>query len=174
MDTDSVSISAVIGVVGALLTVIIKLFDVIASWKKSRESERRSAHEIDQAIKDVDFFNRWLDAVKKTTNEQEWQARREVALTHLDLLMHGYRDYRDETAQPVEPPRRKGNAWFYVISVFLLFGILGLFVDDNGEFSLQYFSQNLDQDTLIGFGFIFLIWVYFLINSRFFDRIRNR
>lgn len=34
METDNISLTAVIGIIGAILTVFIKLFDAINSWKK--------------------------------------------------------------------------------------------------------------------------------------------
>lgn len=174
MESESINFNAIIAIIGALLTVAIKMFDVIASWKKSRESERRTALEIDLAIKDVEFINGWLAAVGQSSDAQEREARKKIALGHLDGLMQTYQQSRSVEPPQLEKAGKKSNTWFYVISGFLGFGIIGLFIDDNDEFSLQYFQQNLDQDTLIGFGFILIIWVYFLINSRFFERFRRR
>lgn len=175
METDSISLTAIIGIIGAILTVFIKLFDAINSWKKSRENDLRVKKEIDHTIKEVEFINRWLEAVDHSTSDKELASRRSVALDHLDNLMVNYQNYcSEEKIEPTYSNAKKGNKWFYAISVFLGMGVLGLFVDDNDDWSIIYFQENLDSDTLLGFGLLLIIWVYFLINSSFFDKVRGR
>ena len=175
METDGISITAIVGIIGAILTVFIKLFDAINSWKKSRETSNRVKREIDHTIKEVSFINNWVEAVKNSSNGEALEARREVALGYLDGLMQTYENYSSlEKTEPAYTEPQKGDKWFYAISVFLVLGVLGLFVDDEDNWSMTYFQQNLDTDTLVGFGFILAVWVYFLINSRLFENYKKR
>lgn len=142
---------------------------------KNRENDLRVKKEIDHTIKEVEFINRWLEAVDNSSSDKELESRRSVALSHLDSLMLAYQNYcSEEKFEPAYTKPKKSNKWFYAISVFLGMGVLGLFVDDEGNWSITYFQNNLDSDTLLGFGFLLVIWVYFLINSSFFDKRRDR
>ncbi|MBL4711805.1 MAG: hypothetical protein JKX75_04800 [Gammaproteobacteria bacterium] len=174
MEADSVSMTAIVGIIGAILTVFIKLFDVINSWKKSRKDDIRVKKEIDDTLKEVEFINGWLTAVNNSTNDKERNARRNIALNRLDNLMSHYQSYCSvEKIEPTIADATKGNKGFYAMSVFLGLVILGLFVDDEDNWSMTYFQNNLDSDTLLVFGIFFVIWIYFLFNSRFYSKIRN-
>ena len=169
MEAESVNIAAVIGIVGAILTVLIKFFDVLGSWRKSRRSDLKVKKGIDDTIKEVEFINGWLTAINSTSNNEEGDKRRGIALNRLDHLMSNYQRYcHDDTAEKTSiGSDGRSNKWFYVISAFFGMAIFGLFVDDEDNWSLSTFQNNLDTDTMIGFVLIFVVWLYFLLNSRF-------
>lgn len=175
MEAEGISLAAMIGIVGAILTVLIKFFDVLDSWKKSRKNNLKVKKEIDDTIKEVEFINGWLTAVNSATKHEEGEKRRSIALNRLDHLMSNYQRYcHSETAEKMDKGEEgASNKWFYVISAFLGLAILGLFVDDNDNWSFVHFQNNLDSDTVVGFVFIFVVWFYFLWNSRFMRKSRR-
>ena len=175
MESDSISVTALIGIVGALLTVFIKLFDAISSWKKSRDTSARERLEIQHTAEEVSFIQSWLEAVANSTDGAELESRRHIALKRLDHLMGAYQQHNFPEKQPsqqIAPKTRAKNndKGFYAISIFLVLGILGLFIDDEGEFSTSYFMMNIDTDAILGFSFFLAIWVYFLVTSSFFHK----
>ncbi len=174
METESVNFAAIIGIVGAILTVFIKFFDVLGSWRKSRKQDVKIKKEIDQTIKEVEFINGWLTAINNASTNQEGEKRRRIALNRLDHLMSNYQHYcRAETAEKTPTTEGVSNKWFYVISTFFGLAILGLFIDDKDNWSLTYFQNNMDTDTIIGFSFILIVWIYFLLNSHFMIQSRK-
>lgn len=172
MEGDSLSLTAIIGIIGALLTVLIKLFDAISSWKKSRDSEVKEKRGIDQVNKEVNFINTWLSAVSNAATGNELESRKSLALARLDQLMESNKAQMSqaEKLRTVVTDKPKSNTGFYAMSIFLVFAILGLFIDEEDNYSLNYFYENLDSETLLGFIFFLAIWVYFLINSKFFSK----
>ncbi len=88
--------------------------------------------------------------------------------------MSNYQHYcHAETAKKTPTTEGISNKWFYVISTFFGLAILGLFIDDNDNWSLTYFQNNMDMDTIIGFSFILIVWIYFLLNSHFMIQSRK-
>ncbi|PCI07474.1 MAG: hypothetical protein COB77_04585 [Gammaproteobacteria bacterium] len=175
METDSVGLTAIVGIIGAILTVLIKLFDVLGSWKKSRENDRIVKKEIDYTIREVEFINGWLTAVNNSSSDKERELRRNIALGHLDNLMSNYQNYcAPKKVGVTSTESKKSNKWFYALSVFLVMSILGMFVDDEDNWSITYFQNSFDQDTIIGLGFFLMVWVYFLLNSSFISKYRNK
>ncbi|MCR8922079.1 hypothetical protein NO559_04810 [Dasania sp. GY-MA-18] len=172
MESETLSLTAIIGTIGAVLTVLIKLFDMISSWKKTRDKDKQVNKEIDHTLKEIEFINGWLAAVGKANSDADNQQRQTIALKRLDQLMQSYQQYcRGEKQAPPQLQAQKGNGWFYAISIFMLLAVMGLFVDDNDDWSLQAFQHNMDSDAAIGLAFFLMIWVYFFINSRFFKRV---
>tara|TARA_R110000868_G_scaffold391396_4_gene661526 strand:- start:47429 stop:47974 length:546 start_codon:yes stop_codon:yes gene_type:complete len=171
MESETLGLTAIIGTIGAVLTVLIKLFDMISSWKKTRDKAKQVNKEIDHTLKEIEFINGWLAAVDKVSTAEDVKQRQSIALKRLDQLMQSYQHYcRGEKLPPPQLQSEKGNGWFYAISAFMLLAIMGMFVDDNDEWSLQAFKHNMDSDAAIGLGFFLFVWVYFFINSRFFKR----
>ena len=87
MDESSTSVPAMIGIIGAILTVIIKTFEALSAWKEGRDEDNRAIKEIRHAQQEVEFINVWLDAVNKTSNDQQHSERTDEALSRLDRLM---------------------------------------------------------------------------------------
>ena len=86
MDESSTSVPAMIGIIGAILTVIIKTFEALSAWKEGRDEDNRAIKEIRHAQQEVEFINVWLDAVNKTSNDQQHSERTDeapVSYTHL-------------------------------------------------------------------------------------------
>lgn len=174
MESEAISLTAIIGTIGAIITALIKLLETLKSWKENRDDDKRIKKEIDHTLKEIDFINNWLGTVNKACDEESFQERQNTALKRLDHLMATYQQYcQEDKPAPAEPVKsKKGNGWFYAISIFLGLAIMGMFVDDNDNWSLTYFQQNFDSDSLIGLIFFLFIWVYFYINSSFFGSKR--
>ena len=97
-----------------------------------------------------------------------------MALGRLDQLMHSYKTYCQEEKLPIEAAApKKNNKWFYAMSTFLVLMVMGMFIDDDGEWSLSYFQHEFDSDAITGLIFFLIIWVYFYINSAFFKSSRS-
>ena len=171
MGESGMSWGAALGLIGATLTVLIKLFDVLESWRKSRKDDRRVKTGIDHSIKEVEFINGWLEALDKSSDDQERETRRRTALMRLDGLMENYQSYcSTDNVVASAPASQKNNKAFYAISIFLVMGILGLFTDDDGNWSLESFAQNMDSDTALGLAIFAALWAYFFRNSRFYEQ----
>ena len=174
MDGGGTSINAIIAVIGAFLAVSIKFFDAVGSWKKSRDKNQLEKKEANHTFEEIKLIKTWLEAVSSSADGAELESRRKLALTRLDNLMTNYQ----KNNQPQEniiniqavSDKKKSNTWFYVMSAFLAVAILGMFVDEEDELSMNYFLANLDTDAIIGFSFVLIVWVYFLVTSSFFKK----
>jgi len=164
METASISIAAAFG---AILTVIIKFFDAIRSWRSSRNKDHLIKKEIDYALKEIEFINNWLLATNNTSSGKERDIRHETALKHLDNLMTNYQNYCSpkKTAQ-IAVETSKSDGWFYAMSSFFILLVLSIFVDENDKWALSNVQENLNTDSLLALSVFFLIWIYFLINSK--------
>ncbi len=172
MEADSLSISTIISIIGGILAVLIKLFDVINGWKKSRENNYKLEKGIQHNIEAVSFINSWVEAVNSSATDKERDTRQQVALQHLDHLMENYqKPPGTQTALDEKTDQKKDNKLFYAMSVFLFMAVAGLFVDDDDNWSASYFVENLDSDTALGFGLFFALWVYFFVNSNWYQRL---
>ncbi len=171
MDGDGASINAIIAVIGAILAVSIKFFDAIGFWKKSRDKNLLEEKQANQTFAEIKLIKSWLEAVSSSADGAELESRRKLALTRLDNLMTNYQvSIQPQENIKVVSKNKKNNTWFYVMSAFLAVAILGMFVDDEDELSINYFLENLDTDTIIGFCFVLIVWVYFLVTSSFFKK----
>ncbi len=171
MEESGMSLGAVLGLIGATLTVLIKLFDVLDSWRKNRKDDRRIKTGIDHSIKEIEFINGWLEAVGKSSDDHERETRRRAALMRLDGLMENYRNYcSTDNAELVATASQKNNKAFYALSIFLAMAVLGLFTDDNGDWSLASFEQNMDSDTVLGLAVFAALWAYFFRVSRIYEQ----
>ncbi len=172
MESESLNISTIISIVGGMLAVLIKLFDVISGWKKSREDNYKFKKEMEHNIQAVSFINNWVEAVNNSATENERQSRQKTALQHLDQLMGNYqKPSNTQTALSENASRKKDNKLFYAMSIFMLMAVGGLFVDNEDNWSTSYFMENLDTDTLLGFGLFFALWVYFFVRSNWYQRL---
>lgn len=174
MESEGMNITAIIAVAGGVLTILIRFFDVLDSWRKSRKNDFRVKKELDGTIKEIEFINGWLAAVSSAANNEEGDKRRGIALTRLDFLMSHYqRCCHLDKEEKISASKEGSNKWFYVISTFFGLAILGLFVDEEDNWSLASFQTNFDTDSMIGLGFIFVVWIYFLLNSSFVNQSRK-
>lgn len=169
---EGLSFASIVGIVGGLCTVLIKLFDLISSWKKSRDEAIQTRREIDQAQKEVEFISTWMKAVEQSTEGEELVMRKQNALRQLDQLMALNEGHVLEAQQKVdkETAKPRSNTGFYVMTAFMLALTAGLFIDDEDNFSIDYFTATVDVDTVIGWSIFMVIWVYFLVNSKWFKR----
>ncbi len=175
MENDSINITAIISIIGAILTLFIKLFDVISSWRKSRIESIRLKKGIDGAIKEVEFINTWFSAIENSQDESVKQERQKTALEELDILMSKYKKLTLKTIEnQIDSRAKKNDKWFYAMTTFLLLGILGMFVDNEGVWSLKTFTNNWDSDTITGLIFLLIIWVYFFLNSNLYQKYHTQ
>ncbi len=172
MESESLNISTIISIIGGILAVLIKLFDVINGWKKSRENNYKLEKSMEHNIRAVSFINNWVEAVNNSATDNERKSRQKTALQHLDQLMENYKKSPGtQTVLDEKTVQKKDNKLFYAMSIFMMMAVGGLFVDDEDNWSTSYFMENLDTDTLLGFGLFFALWVYFFVNSDWYQRL---
>ncbi|MEH6651515.1 MAG: hypothetical protein V7707_15925 [Motiliproteus sp.] len=155
---------AMFGLVGALLGAVPGILGVFFTWLRNRDSVQRSLKKVELAQAEVELIGSWLTVVSKLDDDDFLQQKQQTARDRLDGLMASIdaqleRDVVDTVAQR-KPQRSLG---FYIYSGFFFAMLLGTAVDDNDDFSWDYFAAAIVGED----GFILLLfalpWLYLLV-----------
>lgn len=154
---------ALFGLVGALLGAIPGILGVFFNWLRNRDSVQRSLKKVELAQAEVELIGSWLSVVSKLDDEAYFQQKQQTARERLDGLM-GSIDIEIERAvvDPSEQRKPQRSLGFYIYSGFFIALLLGTAVNDNDDFSWDYFTAAIVGEE----GFILLLfalpWLYLL------------
>lgn len=163
-------------IVTSILAAFLPFIVTYLSNKNKASTRKRL---IEEAQKKVEFLDKYYEVSKKLLNEPETSDLKnllagEILEVKNNLAAFERTDTKSDyqklsTVQKIfltfKPASIMGWVWtvlFFFNLTFLSFGILGFFVDAEGNFSSDAFAINSqDTDTLIGIGFfIFSLFIF--------------
>lgn len=163
---------ALFGLIGAIVAAAPGMLGVLAAWLKNRDSISQAMRNIELAKAEVEFISAWLEVSAGLDADESLEHRREQARTRLDRLMQvneGEVKRREvETAARTDAGKTR-HLGFYIYSGFFFAMLLGSAVNDQDDFSLDYFMQEMAGDggvVILVFGIPWLIVFVKYLRSR--------
>jgi len=157
-----------------LSSVVAVLIPFIATYfsKKNKEALRKNL--IDEAQKKIDFINSYFDVQTKVLPESEIPVLKMQLSAELNEVKNSLQTLHDlEKTSDYEklgiiqkifltfkPKSWLGLVWailFYITLILTLFIVLSLFLDNEGNFTIESFTQNMTDLYLVGLLLPFLL-----------------
>ncbi len=168
-------------------SVVLILIPMIITYATKRNKSYRHKTLLEQGQKKIEFINSYYSTLSKLSNSNQIEALKPQLSSELEKIKSEIDQLDEEFIHEEQnlnlfqklfltfkPLSLFGWIWaiiFYASLIFLSFGILGFFVDDNGDFSSQALESNMrDGEFLLGMamflGFALLIRWFGMITYR--------
>jgi hypothetical protein len=160
-------------------SILAVLLPFILTYLNKRGKANIRKGLIEDALKKIDFLDRYFEVSSKLLAEPEITSLKAQLSTELFEVKNKLTTFDDEShisdyqklssVQKLfltfKPASTMGWVWstlFYLNLVFLSFAVLGLFVNADGDFTMDAFTTNSqDTDTLIGTAFFVITLLIF-------------
>jgi hypothetical protein len=159
---------ALLGLIGAIVAAAPGLLGVLATWVKNRDDISRAMRNLELAKTEVEFISAWLEVSAGLDADESLEHRREQARTRLDRLMQ-VNEVEVERREVEKTARtevgKTSHLGFYIYSGFFFAMLLGSGIDDQDEFSFEYFKQEMAGEGGVVILLFGIVWLVLFVKS---------
>lgn len=174
-------------IISTLIAVFIPIFITYIN-KRNKDIIRRQA--VEEALKKIEFLDKYFDVSLKILPPEELQIQKQQLAEELLELKSNVKKQQKETGfgrlgtiqklfLTFKPLSVMGWIWtilFYISFIIVIFGFVGMFVDENENFNTQQFYISLhDTDLIVGFMlFILLLLLFRWLGIRNYKKLSSK